>query len=174
MKRARGERFIDKHKLNHANLTNVSCNVWGFIIYNVGIKVFLVSRRLAADEYAQCLKDNLFNGSIDMVDKIFMQDNCPFHTTATALKVIQDSINKCIKHPPQSCDLNPIENAWHLIQRKLNLFLRSNFINTETELFAKVRELAEEIPVGLVNNLIDSMPRRIKDVEINGGGSTRY
>lgn len=144
------------------------------MIYDFGVKVFMVSKHFNAQEYAKCLEDNLFNGSIDMSDKIYMQDNCSFHTTATALKVINDSISRCINHPPQSCDLNPIENVWHLIQRKLNLFLRSNFINTDEELFAKVQEIAEEIPVVLINNLIDSMPKRIKDVEINCGGNTRY
>lgn len=174
VKRARGERYDQKYVLNHANLTQVSCNTWGFIIYIVGVKVFMVSKKMAAEEYAQCLRNNLFNGSIDMTNKIFMQDNCSFHATAIAFTTIKDSIDKCIKHPPQSCDLNPIENVWHLIQRKLNLYLRSNYLNTESELFEKVREFAEEIPIVLINNLIDSMPNRIRDVQMNNRGSTRY
>ena len=79
-----------------------------------------------------------------------------------------------IEHPPQSPDLNPIENIWHLGTRKLDSYLLHNYINSKQELFNKIQEFISSIPVEMVNKLIDTMPARVAEVRIQDGRNTRY
>lgn len=174
IKRTRGSRYEDGNQLNHAGITNVAVNVWGYMIYGIGVRVFRVSRAFNQDEYADCLRTNYFDGSFDTANIIFMQDNASFHNTLPVFRLLKEKNMRVYKHPPQSSDLNPIENIWQIAQRKLNVYLRTNFINNEADLFSLVEDYCESISVDLVNKLIDSMPSRRDDCDLNNGGNTRY
>ena len=74
--------------------------------------------------------------------------------------------------PAQSPDLNPIENLWALIKRKL----ASEFSTpkTRSELIANVETIWNGISPELCQNLSDSMTNRLKEVLQNKGDSTSY
>jgi hypothetical protein len=77
-----------------------------------------------------------------------------------------------IPHPPQSPDLNPIENIWKrlkdiLERRKHRLRNRPDFIE------ALLREW-EKMDKNFFLKLYDSMPRRYKVCLKNRGGATKY
>lgn len=105
---------------------------------------------------------------------ILHQDNCPLHLGPEARIFFSTNNVNVLKTPPASPDLNPIENIWNLIDRKLSSFLLNNFISTSEQLFDKVSEFAGEIPVETINKLIDTMPRRITDCIENNGKTTKY
>lgn len=74
--------------------------------------------------------------------------------------------------PAQSPDLNPIEHAWDMLQRRV---LRENpqFQNQE-ELFAALNAVWIAIPQEDLDHLILSMSRRCRAVINSRGGHTRY
>ena len=74
--------------------------------------------------------------------------------------------------PAQSPDLNPIEHLWHHLKVKLAQYEKP--AQSVTELWERVQEKWEKIPVEVCQNLIESMPRRIAAVARAKGGYTKY
>ena len=74
--------------------------------------------------------------------------------------------------PPQSPDLNPIENLWQHLKKKLADY------KTEPcgilELWERVEVEWNKIPVDICTKLIESMSNRIAEVLKAKGGYTRY
>lgn len=72
--------------------------------------------------------------------------------------------------PAQSPDMNPIENLWHILAREVEKRRPKNV----AELEAMVREEWGKNPKVTLDDLIDSMPRRMQAVIEAKGGSTKY
>ncbi len=72
--------------------------------------------------------------------------------------------------PANSPDLNPIENLWGIVKRKM----RDTRPNNVDELKATVKETWASIPPQQCHKLITSMPRRIEAVIKAKGAPTKY
>ena len=79
---------------------------------------------------------------------------------------------KCLEWPAQSPDLNPIENLWMILKRRISA--RDPPAKTVKELKAVVQEEWQKIPVDDVKNLVKSMPKRAKLVIKAKGFGTKY
>ena len=62
--------------------------------------------------------------------------------------------------PPNSPDLNPIENIWNILKRRIGNVI----IKNKNELINIVKNEAEKISTEIVNNLIKSMDNRIEEL----------
>jgi len=103
---------------------------------------------------------------------IFQEDNAPCHTAQIAKKWKNDNDIISLPWPAQSPDLNPIENLWDELKRRLrkNEYKAKN----KAELFNLIKEEWYKISTAIINKLIESMPRRTKAVLKNKGNPTRY
>ena len=72
--------------------------------------------------------------------------------------------------PSQSPDLNPIENLWGYLKGRLE----TRIIHSTAQLLAAAREEWNALPQQVLQNLIESMPRRIAAVIRARGGATKY
>ena len=72
--------------------------------------------------------------------------------------VFDDHTVTTLDWPPQSLDLNPIENLWSII--KLKRSKRFGLPTCRNELISQVFEIWDEISEELKNNLADSIYRR--------------
>ncbi len=103
-------------------------------------------------------------------DFIFQQDLAPTHTAKGTKSWFNDHGVTVLDWPANSPDLNPIENLWGIIKRKM----RETRPNNADELKATVKETWASIPPQQCHKLITSMPRRIEAVIKVKGAPTKY
>ncbi len=103
-------------------------------------------------------------------DFIFQQDLAPAHTAKGTKSWFNDYGVTVLDWPANSPDLNPIENLWGIVKRKM----RDTRPNNADELKATVKETWASIPPQQCHKLITSMPRRIEAVIKAKGAPTKY
>ncbi len=103
-------------------------------------------------------------------DFIFQQDLAPAHTAKGTKSWFNDHGVTVLDWPANSPDLNPIENLWGIVQRKM----RDTRPNNADDLKATVKETWASIPPQQCHKLITSMPRRIEAVIKAKGAPTKY
>ena len=77
-----------------------------------------------------------------------------------------------INWPSVSPDLNPIENLWGIMVRKV--YANGQQFTTINELHARVKFIWSEIIINELQNLVTSMPNRLFEVIKRNGGHTNY
>ncbi len=100
-------------------------------------------------------------------DFIFQQDLAPAHTAKSWLN---DHGVGVLDWPGNSPDLNPIENLWGIVNRKM----RNKSPKNADELKATVKETWASVPPQQCHKLITSMLRRIEAVIKAKGAPTKY
>ncbi len=103
-------------------------------------------------------------------DFIFQQDLAPAHTAKGTKSWFNDHGVTVLDWPANSPDLNPIENLWGIVKRKMRDTRPSN----ADELKDAVKETWASIPPQQCHKLITSMPRRIEAVIKAKGAPTKY
>ena len=75
-----------------------------------------------------------FPGMFSKANKgqIFLQDGDPSQNSAAARKSMHACNAVCLNIPPRSPDLNPIENLFHLVDKKLSEDAKKQKIEHET------------------------------------------
>ncbi len=101
---------------------------------------------------------------------IFRQDLAPVHTAKSTKSWLNDHGVGVLDWPANSPDLNPIENLWGIVKRKM----RNKRPKNTDELKATVKETWASIPPQQCHKLITSMPRRIEAVIKGKGAPTKY
>ncbi len=103
-------------------------------------------------------------------DFIFQQDLAPAHTAKGTKSWFNDHGVTVLDWPANSPDLNPIENLWGIVKRKM----RDTRPNNADDLKAIVKETWASIPPQQCHKLITSMPRWIEAVIKAKGAPTKY
>ena len=105
----------------------------------------------------------------------FQQDNDPTHKTAGLVisdfnKARGTSIDLLQSWPPNSPDLNPIENLWGYIQARV----QAKGCKTFDEFKSAVVHELKTVDKTYLRNLLKSMNKRIKKTVQLEGGKTKY
>ena len=96
----------------------------------------------------------------------FMQDNAPCHKAKVVMSYLNEQDFEIMDWPPQSPDLNPIENLWVKVMER-------NPTNSE-DLWVKLQEVWSKISIEDCQELIRSCSRRCAVVIENKGSFTKY
>ena len=153
-----------------------SLMLWGCMT-SLGIgQACKIEGNMDSQLYCEILSDNLM-GTIRHYgwgrdDIVFQQDNDPKHTSKLAKDWFEENGITVMDWPPQSPDLNPIEHLWHTLKYQLRMYSKPP--ESVAELWERVQDEWNKIPVETVQNLIDSMPKRINAVLKARGGYTEY
>ncbi len=110
--------------------------------------------------------DQLFKDT----DFIFQQYLAPAHTAKSTKSCLNDHGVGVLDCSANSPDLNPIENLWSIVNRKI----RNKRPNNADELKATVKETGASILPHQCHKLITSMPRLIEAVIKAKGAPTKY
>ncbi len=103
-------------------------------------------------------------------DFIFQQDLAPAHTAKGTKSWFNDHGVTVLDWPANSPDLNPIENLWGIVKRKM----RDTRPNNADDLKATIKETWASIPPQQCHKLITSMPCQIETVIKAKGAPTKY
>ena len=105
-------------------------------------------------------------------DLVFMQDNARIHTCRLVSQFLLEKKVEVLIWPPQSPDLNPIENLWHILKQK-----RTKKFGTprnRSELIGQTRQIWSEFGPEICEKLSNSLKNRLKAVLKNKGGPIDY
>lgn len=100
----------------------------------------------------------------------FQQDNAPQHSSRAARTWFHNHGVNCIDFPPLSPDLNPIENLWADLKRRVE----HRRARTIEELERHLGEEWEATDPTLLASLAHSMPARLAVVRANSGHHAGY
>ena len=101
-----------------------------------------------------------------------MQDNAPCHKTRKVISFLERKRIPTLDWPPQSPDLNPIENIWNII--KTCRYKKFGIPHSKVELIEQIFKIREELTVEDAENCIGNMERRFQEVVRMNGRPTRY
>ena len=117
----------------------------------------------------------LFHNSSNPKGKLFLQDGDPSQNSKKAKEAIHGMGAHKFSIPPRSPDMNPIENIFHLVKRRLNSDAIENNIHEGFKEFSdRVKKTMTNFPTNIIDNTIDSMDKRISLIIKSKGQRIKY
>ena len=140
-------------------------HVWGVIGHNFRMLLFLDGLQNSAS-YIVTLTKFL---AAYRHGYVFMQDGASCHTSGETKEWLAlKNITVLSPWPPNSPDLNPIENLWSVVAKKVEKRMPCSGVE---ELKQIVRAEWNSVEVPLVNGLVASFPRRVAAMQSAKGES---
>ena len=171
-----GEGLSDRLVQGTVKFGGGSVMMWGCMGWDGVGYATKIDGRMDGDLYLQILKDELQDTmqyyGLNPPDIIFQQDNDPKHTCKKVKEWLEEQDFRTMIWPAQSPDLSPIEHVWGYLKRRLAEHEHSP--SGILELWERIQEEWDRIPVEECQKLIESMPRRIEAVIRAKGGYTKY
>lgn len=149
-------------------------NVWGCFSFNGVGELTIIEGNMNALQYRDILEDCLFISKDILIGDgeqwYFQQDNDPKHTSILIRNYMVEQQVPLLEWPAQSPDLNPIENLWSILDRHC----KNRVVNNVDDLYAVLQPTWYNLPKQTLENLVNSMPRRVQAVIKANGGPTKY
>ena len=121
-----GEPLGDRQIRGTVKFGGGSLMVWGCMGWNGVGQLAEVEGRMDGEQYVAILNDHLLpsmeKSGIAEGDTIFQQDNDPKHTSKKAIEWLDNEDITVLEWPTQSPDLNPIEDIWENLKKKLSAY----------------------------------------------------
>ena len=105
----------------------------------------------------------LFENSSKPQKKLFLQNGDPSQNSLKAKNAIFDISARMFSILSRIPDTNPIENLFHLMKKKMNRDALEQNITEESyqQFFDSIKETILNFPVATIDNIIDSMDKRM-------------
>lgn len=144
--------------------------VWGGFSHHGPNPLVRIRGTVTAAAYCDILQEHLLPLNLPRRGLIFQQDNATSHRARRTQQFLEENNIEVLPWPAQSPDLNPIENLWSHLQQEVDRIPVQGFDG----LWEAALNVWQNLPQGLIDNLINSMPRRVEAVITARGGPTKY
>jgi len=122
--------------------------------------------------YMEVLRSHLLPWMARLGATKFLQDGAPCHTAKKVKAFLKEKNVSVMDWPGNSPDLNPIENLWAIMKRRLKKLPN---ISSLPLLMRAIRIMwTRDLPISLMKKLARSMPTRLKMCLKNKGQMTKY
>jgi transposase len=153
-----------------------SIMVWACITSEGPGYLCRIFNKMDASGYRSILQEHFLNTlqyyGLRRSDIILQQDNDPKHVSKLVAKWLRSNHIETLSWPSQSPDLNPIENLWAAIKKRIAKLTTQAY--SIDDLWDKVQDVWNEVTKEQCLKLIDSMPKRIAAVIEAKGGHTKW
>ncbi|GIY48967.1 transposable element Tcb2 transposase [Caerostris extrusa] len=106
---------------------------------------------------------------------LFMQDLSSIHMSRLTLQWLErNNISLLDDWPPKGPDMNPVENVWAELVRRVEKRTRGEGSNNRDQLWENIQYAFETLEDDYFDNLVESMPRRVDTVSSKSGGWSKY
>lgn len=150
--------------------------MWGCITYFGVGDACRFKGGVDAEMYVNVLRDYVFASrdwrGMEPSTFIFQQDNAPIHSSRAAITFLTENNISVLEWPANSPDMNIIESIWAYIKKRLDDYEED--AKDLDELWDRVQDIWNTIPIEVIRHLYESLPRRMKMVYQNRGGNIRY
>lgn len=146
--------------------------VWGAMSWHGVGPLVRINGRMDKFQYKDILENHMepYTFSHMPINHTFMHDNDPKHSSKLVKEWLSVNQINVLDWPPQSPDLNPIENLWYDVELAIKGQTFPNF----DSLWLAVQRAWQNIPIHRCQRLIESMPRRCSAVLSAKGYPTKY
>jgi len=103
---------------------------------------------------------------------VFMQDNVPCHKARVVMDFLNENNIETLNWPPQSPDLNPIENLWAVIKKRRQK--KYGVPLTRVALIEQIFDIWDNIEQDFIVKLADSCNSRVNQVLKLKGKVSKY
>ena len=151
------------------NFGGGSVMVWGAFSMYGKTPLAKISTRMNSTKYTEMLQDCLILFTDDYMDGdfVYQQDNASIHVSRQTKAWFEEKEIDLLEWPARSPDLNPIENFWGVMARKV--YVGGRQFSTVEELEVQIRNVWREIQLNLFEALINSMPNRLFELVLRKG-----
>ena len=172
VRRPKGERLNPKYTIATVKHGGGSVMVWGcFSWFKMG-PLHRIHGIMDKYVYKDILETKMepYAYEIMPLKHQFQHDNDPKHKSKFVADWLRTNKIDVMEWPSQSPDLNPIENMWEILDRKI----RHKTYKNSNELFQALVVAWNQIDRTIIDRLIESMSRRCRAVIDAKGYHTRY
>jgi hypothetical protein len=151
-----------------------SVMVWAAFSWEGTSKLVILRGNQASQDYIRMLQLNMleFNEQKHGSSALFQHDNASIHASRLTKEWLEAQEIPVMKWPARSPDLNPIENLWSFLARKV--YEDSRQYSTILDLEKAIQRCWSLIPRSLIQKLILSMGDRCFEVAQANGGKIKY
>ena len=146
----------------------IKLHIWGGISFRGATNIIMFSGIMDAPRFTQILQAGL----LPYINEVFpdghrlQQDNDPKHCSNMVDDFLAENVVEWWRTPPESPDLNPIENVWGSLKQ----FLRTNYKPRDlAELKAGIQQFWSTLTPDVCGRYINHLHKVIpKVIEVNG------
>lgn len=151
--------------------------IWGAFSALGTATLCFVSNRMNSGDYTEVLDCSLipYMERFPDVEFVFQQDNAAIHASRHTIDWLGARGIPVLEWPSCSPDINPIENLWAILARRVygNPSQKRTF-STKEELKSRIQLEWSQIEEELLISLARSMTNRVYQVILKNGGATSY